>query len=203
MDELIRCADDRRLREVLTDRNFVGVPARGVRSQATDFDHVTLTAAQQLASSRAAVACDLTAAHLWELPVPAGFGLDVDAQPPAIATKRNGSRHRALGIRGRRLELPLGHVTIRDGIAVTTPARTWLDCAAVMPPPATLAMGDAILARRLDSSDGLRSMIEWRADVAELRWHESCSPGWTLESSLPASPGCGTCSWFAAFPAQT
>lgn len=137
-------------------------PARGLRIRGdVPLDHRLLTEAATRVSGRVAVACDLTAAYLWSLVVPSGFGLDVDAQAHAIATVRNGSRHRAAGVRGRRLELPRSHVTVLDGIALTTPARTWLDCAALVRFADVVAMGDALLRHELAMPNELAAMILW------------------------------------------
>lgn len=112
-------------------------------------------------SLRTAVACDLTAAHMWSVTLPSGFGIDIDAQACAIATVRDGSRHRATGIRGRRLELPAAHLTTLDGVTITTPARTWLDCAALVSITDVVAMGDAILRARLATDRQLEEMVLW------------------------------------------
>ena len=93
--------------------------------------------------------------------VPSGFGLEIDAQACGIATLRGGSRHRASGIRGRRLDLPPEHITSVDGIRISTPARTWIDCAALISPLDVVAMGDAILRARLASLTELQRMVIW------------------------------------------
>lgn len=137
-------------------------PARGLRIRGeVPLEHHVLAAATIRTSGRVAVACDLTAAHLWSAVVPSGFGMDVDAQAHAIATVRNGSRHRGAGVRGRRLELPPGHVTVLDGIPLTTPARTWLDCAALVRFSDVVAMGDAMLRHQLATRSDLAAMIHW------------------------------------------
>ena len=137
-------------------------PTRGLRIRGeVELDHSLLTAATTRTSGRVAVACDLTAAHLWSAALPSGFGLDVDAQAIAMATVRHGSRHRAAGVRGRRLELPPDHVTVLDGIMLTTPARTWLDCAALVKFSDVVAMGDAILRCELATRTELAAVIRW------------------------------------------
>jgi hypothetical protein len=120
-----------------------------------------MTAGVQHSVERTAVACDLTAAHLWSMIVPSGFGLDADAQASAIATVRDGSRLRAAGVRGRRLELPEEHVTTLDGITLTTPARTWIDCAALVGWRDIVAMGDSILRSDLATRRELSRMVVW------------------------------------------
>ncbi len=123
--------------------------------------HSTRVASEAAVSQRLAVACDLTAAHLWSMVLPSGFGLDVDAQACALATERGGSRHRAAGIRGRRLELPASHLTMLNGILLTNPARTWLDCAALITWRDLVAMGDAILRHHLTEERDLQQIVSW------------------------------------------
>jgi hypothetical protein len=136
--------------------------ARGVRVHGKPpLTHRLLTAGALHAANRTAVACDLTAAHWWSMVVPSGFGLDVDAQACAIATMRDGNRLRAAGVRGRRLELPVEHITLIDGFAITTPARTWMDCAALVSWRDIVAMGDGLLRSRLATPSELSRMVAW------------------------------------------
>lgn len=137
-------------------------PARGVRIPGShSLTHRLLTAGALHAVNRTAVACDLTAAHVWSMIVPSGFGLDVDAQACAIATLRDESRLRAAGVRGRRLELPHDHITLVDGFAITTPARTWIDCAALVSWRDIVAMGDGLLRSSLATPAQLSRMVAW------------------------------------------
>lgn len=137
-------------------------PLRGTRVAGdVPLTHRLMAQAATSVSSRRAVACDLTAAHLWAMFVPSGFGLSVDAQACAIATVRDGSRHRSGGVRGRRLELPPEHVTVLEGTPITTPARTWLDCAALVRWPDVVAMGDAMIRGGLATLEDLEAVVDW------------------------------------------
>jgi hypothetical protein len=137
-------------------------PMRGLRIPgALPLTHRLLTEAAIAGAGRLAVACDLTAAHIWSVAVPSGFGLEVDAQACAVATIRDGSRLRQGGVRGRRLELPATHVTHVNGLAITTPARTWLDCAQLISYADTVAMGDGTLAAGLATLAELEEMVAW------------------------------------------
>lgn len=137
-------------------------PVRGVRVPGdVRLTHRLITLAAVASSDRLAVACDLTAAHFWSMVVPSGFGLQIDAQACAIATVRDGSRHRSGGLRGRRLLLPPEHITSLEGIPITTPARTWLDCSALVSYTDTVAMGDAMLRGDLATLDDLRKIVVW------------------------------------------
>ena len=168
-------------------------PARGLRVPGdVSLDHRLIAGAAIRASQRLAVACDLTAAHFWSLVVPSGFGLDVDAQACAIATVRDGSRHRAGGVRGRRLELPDDHVTTLDGILLTTPARTWLDCAALVRFADVVAMGDALLRHELATRPDLAAMLRWGRGRRGIRFAR-----WAFEILDPAAESPGE-SWVRA-----
>lgn len=123
--------------------------------------HRLLTVAAVTVSDRLAVACDLTAAHFWSVALPSGFGIEVDAQACAVATTRDGSRHRSAGLRGRRLELPPEHLTVLGGVTITVPARTWIDCAPLVSYADVVAMGDVILRTRLASLAELDAMVWW------------------------------------------
>jgi Protein of unknown function (DUF559) len=123
--------------------------------------HRLLAEAAVAISDRLAVTCDLTAAYLWSVAVPSGFGIEVDAQACAVATSPGGSRHRSEGLRGRRLELPPTHVTALDGITITVPARTWIDCAPLVSYADVVAMGDTILRSGLATRAELSAMVSW------------------------------------------
>jgi hypothetical protein len=137
-------------------------PARGVRVPGdVNMSHELRTTGALAVSSRTAVACDLTAAQLWGMVLPSGFGMEIDAQACAIATHRDGSRHRAAGIRGRRLTLPSAHLVRRGAWLLTTPARTWLDCAALITWPDLVAMGDDLLRKGVTERRELERMVTW------------------------------------------
>lgn len=80
-----------------------------------------------LAGGPAAVLSHGDAAALWRIADP--------SPPPAHVTVRGpGGRGRRAGLRiHRRAGLPADETTVRDGIAVTTPARTILDLASLLP----------------------------------------------------------------------
>ena len=106
-----------------------------------------------------AVVCDVAAAKLWQLPLPPWIGLGEGPVSVAVPSGRPHPRRR--GVRGRRLRLPDAHITEVTGLRVTTPARTWMDCAAIMPFDYLVAMGDAILHRRLAEPSALQDLSQW------------------------------------------
>ena len=162
-------------------------PERGLRVQGdVDLTHRLRAEAVAEVSARTAAACDLTAAHLWSLTVPSGFGLEIDAQACAIATRRGGNRHRSAGVRGRRLTLPQEHLTVLDGTLITTPARTWLDCAEMTSFQDTVAMGDAILRAKLCSTQDLEDMVRWGRGRRGIRTARAALPILDAGSESPA-----------------
>jgi hypothetical protein len=120
-----------------------------------------LVSAALLVGPDAGLLCDVSAARHWNLPLPPWVGLAGGEAPVAVAVPSSGSRPRRRGVRGRRLAIPEEHVVDLRGLAVTSPARTWLDCAEVLPVEHVVAMGDVILRRRLATRAELAAMIEW------------------------------------------
>lgn len=136
-------------------------PSRGVRVGCdVDLRDVAEQVAL-LATGENAVLTDLSAARVWGMPLPPWVALAEDVQPVSVSVRATSTRPERRGIRGRRIELPDEHVAERDGMTVTTAARTWLDCAALMPVEHVVAMGDVVLRRRLASPDDLRRMAHW------------------------------------------
>lgn len=134
-------------------------PTRGLRliTEAAQ-DRSALTAG--LAAVRPdAVVTDLAAAVAWELPLP--FWAEATARPTSIAVSPGRAQPRRASARGRRLDLPDGHVTDLRGLRLTTPARTWLDCAEPLPFAHVVAMGDAVLHRNLSTTDELAQLCQW------------------------------------------
>jgi hypothetical protein len=78
-----------------------------------------------------------------------------------VAVAAGSARPRRSDAQGRRLRLPAEHVTAVGGLPVTTPARTWLDCAAFLWLGHVVAMGDVVLRRDLASPEELRRVCHW------------------------------------------
>jgi very-short-patch-repair endonuclease len=124
-------------------------------------------AAACLAAGPGAIASHRAAARLWGLPAVEAAGVEVSA-PRGRSLRRPGvPAHRP-----RRLD-PVD-VTELDGIPVTTPARTLVDCAAVLDPAALEEALDDALRRGLVSLPRLRWRVRClarrgRPGVAALR----------------------------------
>jgi very-short-patch-repair endonuclease len=100
-------------------------------------------AAVLLGAPDSAVVSHLTAAALWALEVPLVTDdgrIHLTVPPPTRLRNRADRRIHVSAV-------PAHHVVRRDGVARTSPGRTWLDLAAVVPAAALLAVTDQLLAR--------------------------------------------------------
>ncbi|MDO8308345.1 MAG: DUF559 domain-containing protein [Actinomycetota bacterium] len=137
-------------------------PSRGVRFPVDPADPAAArTLAAVITAPEASVVCDTSAARVWHLPLPPWIGLAPIDRPVAVAVAAGTSRQRRNGVRGRRLRLPATHCEVVNGMTVTTPARTWLDCAQFLPAEHVVAMGDQVLRRQLATAQDLDSLIRW------------------------------------------
>ena len=137
-------------------------PSRGVRFRADTDDPRSATTAAALAACRpGAVLCDLSAAAHWDLPLPPWIELADNPHDTSIAVDPGGAHPDRRGVRGRRLLLPHEHVTEHRGQRVTTPARTWLDCAPLIPVEHLIAMGDVVVRREGTGTEDLHRIVHW------------------------------------------
>jgi hypothetical protein len=128
-----------------------------------------------------AVVSHRTAAALLGAPVPHDWPLEVSVPPGAYRPRR------------RRLRVHVRDLLAEDaaahrGLPVTSGPQTWLDLAAVLPPPELVAVGDALqraghldqdaLGGRLVRADGVRGVVRAR------QWAPLLSP---LAMSRPES----------------
>jgi hypothetical protein len=146
-------------RQTNSDR-FVA-PSRGVRFAADVPDTRAARRESAVLATRAgSLLAGVSGAEHWGLPIPPWIGLD-DAAAVVVAVPPGSAHPARRGVHGRRLDLPPEHVTVHRGVAVTTPARTWLDCAADIPIEYLIAMGDAILRLGLASEADLADVTRW------------------------------------------
>ncbi|MER7796120.1 hypothetical protein [Microbacterium sp. NPDC096154] len=94
-----------------------------------------------------ALACRTTAAAVLGLPLPWRLERDAFARPE-IAVPAPANRIRRPEVRGSALRMGPGDVMTRDGIRLTSPARTWLDLSAVLSVPQLVAVTDRLIGRR-------------------------------------------------------
>lgn len=153
-------------------------PSRGVRYRADAADPVAAAAEAALLVTRSgSLLCDVSAAAHWSVPLPHWLAGGRGNRPVAVAVEPGGAHPDRRGVRGRRLDIPEEHQCVDRGVRVTTPERTWLDCAEVIPVEHVVAMGDAMLRRGLATQESLARMVAWgrgrRGVVAArraLRW---------------------------------
>lgn len=121
-------------------------PFHGVRAQRLITDLERVTALFEVLPPHT-FACGPTAAVLHGMPLP--LALEWQAlQRPVIGVALPANRIRRAGVVGRALQLRPGDVGVARGIRVTTPARTWVDLAALMSLPRLVAVTDHLIARR-------------------------------------------------------
>ncbi len=122
-------------------------------------DPAVLLAAAIAGCRQDVVLTDTSAARVWNLPLPWWRGSDEG--PVSLSVPAGSARPRRADARGRRLLLPTEHLTTVDGQRITTPARTWLDCAALIRLGDVVAMGDYVVRRGLASREELEGMCHW------------------------------------------
>ena len=136
------------------------VPSPGVRVRVDEVaDPEVRVDAALIGCPQDVILTDVSAAWAWGLPLPPW--MRDGPSPTSLAVTAGSSHSRRRGVRGRRLHLPDVHVQELDSRKVTTPARTWVDCAAEVPLGHLVAMGDVILRRNLATLDELRRMCHW------------------------------------------
>ena len=115
-------------------------------------------AAVLMGAPETAVVSHFTAAALWglEIPLVPDDGL-VHLTVPATVRARNRADRKI-----HSAALPEQRVQRRGGIRLTSPGRTWLDLAGVIPPGALLAITDQMLARKYPREHFDRLLAEGR-----------------------------------------
>ncbi|SET85888.1 DUF559 domain-containing protein [Geodermatophilus poikilotrophus] len=102
-----------------------------------------------LGAPSSAVVSHLSAAALWGFEVPL---VPDDGRVHLTVPRRGRVRSRADRV-VHCSRVPTPEVRQLGGVTVTSPSRTWLDLAAVVPPPALLAVTDQMLARRFPEDE--------------------------------------------------
>jgi very-short-patch-repair endonuclease len=115
-----------------------------------------------LASGPGAVLSHVAAAQLWDLRPSSARAVDVIVPVASRGVRRP-------GVRAHRSVLRAGERTVHRRIAVTTPARTLLDLAHVLPTRALHRALDRAEALRVFDLDALRRVADGRPGTAALR----------------------------------
>ena len=177
-----RDADAAGISRKRTRRPDVYVPSRGIRVPAAVDDPA--------ASLRAFSALDgeSTLTHhsggrFWALGLPGWLQEDWRIH---VAREREGSKPRRRNVVGHRLTFLPGEVVVVDGVRVTSPARTWLDLAAILTPDELVAVGDSIVVAHGPEFPVPRAAL---ATPAELQRMVAAHPGMrgvrTARAALP------------------
>ena len=88
------------------------------------------------------VLCHVTAARIWRVGLPLWAEADWRIH---LARPQGGSIPKRANVAGHRLALRPGDVVMLDGVRVTSPERTFLDLAAVLPLDDLVAAGDSLV----------------------------------------------------------
>jgi len=150
------CADsvDEHGRLIRRQRRF-SAPTRGIRIPRELLSFETHCDAMLLALTEDAVLAESTAARLWGLPLPAKINLH-----RVVAVRPSGewqSKRSAIHVFRRMMNS--NEVTVLRGRPVTTPARTFADCARIWSFADALALGDAALVRGLMTREEASSVV--------------------------------------------
>jgi hypothetical protein len=163
-------------------------------SSAVDPTLVERCAAWELVLPRDAAFGLVTAAELWAAPVPPSRSVQAVVTPRSVLPQRRGLQVLV------RKDLTPADVTELSGLRVTSPAQTFLDLAAGLPPHELVAVGDALLraghldrdalASRLARANGTRGIVRARECAALLSplamsRPESLIRYWLTSSRLP------------------
>jgi hypothetical protein len=106
-------------------------------------------AAVLIGAPPSAVVSHLSAAALWDFEVPL---VPDDERVHLIVSREERVRNRPDRV-VHCSEVPPAETRHLRGVTVTSPSRTWVDLAAVVPPPALLAVTDQMLARRFPGDE--------------------------------------------------
>lgn len=99
-----------------------------------------------------------TAAVMGELPVPWRFESD---ELIHVSRARDDIPPSRLGLISHEMELPTDHLTVHQGLRVTTPARTMLDLANDLTQAELVALGDVVIGRELATRHQLEQLATW------------------------------------------
>ena len=115
--------------------------------------------------------CGPTAAILWGCPLP----FDLEGQPLVHLLRWDGgNRPVRKGIVGRRVLLGASDRQVLGGIPITSPARTWLDLAALLPLDDLVAAADYFICSQSRSFGRNRAAL---CSLKDLRGQVEANPG--------------------------
>ncbi len=107
------------------------------------------------------VVVGLSAAAIWGMPLPPSVAQVLKVGPVSLSRRGAATPIRRPKVDGHSIDIPASHCVMHDSLVITTPARTWVDCAALVPPDHLLAMGDWALGQGLLTLDEVNSIVTW------------------------------------------
>ena len=107
------------------------------------------------------VVVGLSAAAIWGMPLPPSAAQVLKGGPVSLSRQGAAAPTRRPRVDGHSIDIPACHCVRHDSLVLTTPARTWVDCAALVAPDHLLAMGDWALDQGLLTLEETASIITW------------------------------------------
>jgi len=107
------------------------------------------------------VVVGLSAAAIWGMPLPPASAQVLKGGPVSLSRRGAATATRRAKVDGHSIDIPANHVAFLDSLTLTTPARTWVDCAALLSPDHLLAMGDWALGQGLVTLNEMTSIVAW------------------------------------------
>jgi very-short-patch-repair endonuclease len=107
------------------------------------------------------VVVGLSAAAMWSMPLPPAVAQVLRRGRVSVSRRGAATPTRRSKVDGHSIDLPTSHCRVHASMVLTTPARTWVDCAALLPPDHLLAMGDMAMDTGLLTSEELASVVAW------------------------------------------
>lgn len=164
----------------------LAIPSRGIRVPLGGDATTCANLRTYTALDDASTLTHHSGARIWSLSLPGWMQEDWRIH---VARERGASKPRRRNVIGHRLTFKPGEVVIRDGVRVTSPARTWLDLACLLNVDELIAAGDsavvahgpefpvpkaplatiADLRRMVASHPGMRGMKTARLALPEIR----------------------------------
>lgn len=123
----------------------LAAPFWGVRSGADTTELRGLVGAYMARMPRGTFFSHVTAAHLWNIPLPLSYANSLPLHVASSATLRGPT---GSGVTGHHLQIDRRDITTLDGIPLTRPERTVFDLAGVLPDEDLLACLDNLLWHR-------------------------------------------------------
>ena len=114
-----------------------------------------------LGAPRDSVVVGLSAAAIWGMPLPPSAAQVLARGPVSLSRRGAATPSRRMKVDGHSIDIPDGHCASLESLVLTTPARTWVDCAALLPCDHLLAMGDYALGQGLVTLDEMTSIVTW------------------------------------------